>query len=237
MRDLMKKHSVEYRDFEHLLTCDEKNVAAIQDMFGGSKSSTLYLLGWTSSLRKFGSEYRIAKKWLPLLRGEAKFELTDECCSILKHGNIPSEFDGWINFTGEMAEESRKRLTAYQQTGCNEAIEFGKGGKSKPMGPMTLQTVLRNIHENSIPLFKYYGEVLEESGKYRTSGMYRTGCALCGFGLEFEPDRFVKLNKLEPARVRFAFTDRDKGGLGYREAFEYCNEYCGTAWQIPDIEG
>ena len=104
----------------------------------------------------------------------------------------------------------RKRLSAYQHTGCNESIVFGKGGKSKPMGPMTLQTELRNIKENGIPIFKHYGEVIEENGTYKTTGMYRTGCALCGFGLEFEPDRFIRLNEIEPARVRFAFRDRER---------------------------
>lgn len=232
VKDLMRKHGVTY---EEILAHREKtleNVSYLQDRFGGSKSSTLYILGWTHSLQKFGSEYRIADKWLPLLN--APFELTDECCDILKHGNIPQDFENWVNMTAEMAEESRRRLTAYQTTGCNESIRPGKGGKSKPMGPVTLQTVLRGIKDNDIPLFKYYGEILEENGKYATSGMYRTGCALCGFGLEFEPDRFVRLYELEPARVRFAFRSRERGGLGYREAFEYCNKYCGTCWEIPN---
>lgn len=237
MKDLMRQHNVTYEQILPHLDKTEENVQILQGMFGGSKSSTLYLLGWTHSLQKFGSEYQIAKKWLPLLN--APFELTDECCSILKHGNIPEEFKLWVNVTGEMAEESRKRLSAYQNTGCNEAITFGKGGKSKPMGPITLQTVLRSIREENIPIFKYYGEVVETKHKgkniLKTSGMYRTGCALCGFGLEFEPDRFIRLNELEPARVRFAFRDKDRGGLGYREAFEYCNKYCGTNWGIPDI--
>ena len=231
-KDLMRKYSISY---EEILNHREKtleNVKYLQGIFGGSKSATLYLLGWTHSLQKFGSEYKIPDKWIPLLN--APFELTDRCCEILKHGNIPEDFDNWVNMTAEMAEESRRRLTAYQTTGCNESIRIGKGGKSKPMGPVVLQTVLRGIKDNNIPLFKYYGEVIEQDGKYATSGMYRTGCALCGFGLEFEPDRFTKLNKLEPARVRFAFRSRERGGLGYKEAFEYCNKYCGTKWEIPD---
>lgn len=234
VKDLMRKYAVSYEDIVTHRERTSENVAYLQERFGGNKSSTLYLLGWTHSLQKFGSEYRIADKWLPLLN--APFELTDTCCEILKHGNIPEEFENWVNMTAEMAEESRRRLTAYQTTGCNESIKAGKGGKSKPMGPVTLQTVLRGIKDNKIPLFKYYGEVItNEDGLYKTSGMYRTGCALCGFGLEFEPDRFVKLYELEPSRVRFAFRSRDEGGLGYKEAFEYCNKYCGTKWQIPDI--
>lgn len=232
-KDLMRKYGVSYEDVCAHLEKTPENVTYLQSRFGGSKSSTLYLLGWTHSLQKFGSEYKIADKWIPLLN--APFELTDTCCEILKHGNIPEDFENWVNMTAEMAEESRRRLTAYQTTGCNESIKVGKGGKSKPMGPVTLQTVLRGIKDNSIPLFKYYGEVIiSEDGKYQTSGMYRTGCALCGFGLEFEPDRFTKLYRLEPARVRFAFCSREKGGLGYREAFEYCNKYCGTNWEIPE---
>lgn len=235
LKDLMRKYGVSY---ETLMAHREKtieNVEYIQSLFGGRKIPTLSLLGYTSRLGKFESEYKIPNKWLPLLRDEAP-ELTDECCAILKHGNIPKQFKNWVNMTAEMAEESRKRLNAYQRTGCNEGIlAGGKGGKSKPMGPVTLQTVLRNIEENNIPIFKHYGQVVKEGEVYKTTGMYRTGCALCGFGLEFEPDRFVKLYKLEPARVKFAFTPRERGGLGYKEAFEYCNKYCGTNWGIPDI--
>lgn len=233
LKSLMRIYKVSYTTIMEHRESTLENVTYLQNIFGGSKSSTLYLLGYTSSLKKFGSEYKLSEKWIPLLN--APFELTDQCCSILKHGNIPEKFKGWVNMTAEMAEESRRRLSSYQKTGCNEGIIGGKG-KSKPMGPMTLQTVLRNIDEQFIPIFKYYGSVVKENEKYRTSGMYRTGCALCGFGIEFEPDRFVELYKLEPARVKFAFKAREDGGLGYRKAFEYCNKYCGTSWGIPDIE-
>ena len=234
MKRLMKMYNVSYETILEHRDKTVENVEYLQSIFGGRKESTLYLLGWTHSKQKFGSEYKLPDKWLPLLI--APFELTDECCGILKHGNIPEDFSDWVNMTAEMAEESRKRLTAYQSTGYNESIIPGKDGKSKPMGPMILQTVLRNVYENKIPLFKYYGEVLKEEEKYRTSGMFRTGCALCGFGLEFEPNRFVRLYELEPARVKFAFKSIEKGGLGYKEAFEYCNKYCGTNWGIPNIE-
>lgn len=234
IRNYMKKFGVSY---EEILLHREKtleNVEYLQKRFGGRKETTLLLLGYTSSKQKFGSESKIANKWIPLLN--APFELTDECCAILKHSNIPQDFNGWTGMTGEMAEESRKRLISYQSTGCNESIIPGGGGKSKPMGPMVLQTVLRNVYENKIPLFKYYGEVVKEEEKYRTSGMFRTGCSLCVFGIEFDPNRFVKLYELEPQRVRFAFRAREKGGLGYKEAFEYCNKYCGTNWGIPIVE-
>ena len=233
VKRMMKKYNVSYETIMQHSEPTIENVEILKSLFGGLKSIPLYILGYTSSINKFDSEYRIAKKWLPLIN--APFEISDKCCEILKHGNIPAKFKDYAMMTAEMAEESRSRLASYLQTGCNDALKHG-GNKSKPMGPMTLQTVLRNIKENNIPLFSGYGEIVEENGIYRTTGMYRTGCALCGFGLDFIPNRFVELYKTEPARVKFAFKPRSEGGLGYKEALEYCNKYCGTSFGIPDIE-
>jgi hypothetical protein len=70
---------------------------------------------------------------------------------------------------------------------------------------------------------------------YRCTKAQRTGCALCGFGIKFDPERFVRLQETEPAKVAYAFKPISQGGLGYKEVCEYTNEYCKTKIVIPKI--
>ena len=44
------------------------------------------------------------------------------------------------------------------------------------------------------------------------------------------------LQKLEPNVVKFAFTSKKNGGLGYREVCQFLNDKCGMDIGIPDIE-
>lgn len=233
LRDLMRKYSVSYEEIVAWRSRGEslEAVQEIKTQFGGFNEPALFILGYTARTQRFGSPFKIPNCWLPLLN--APFEVSHKCCEILKHGNIPERFKDCTIMTGEMTEESEQRMASYRQTGCNQV--WHGGGKSKPMGPVTLQTVLRCIKEENIPIFKNYGEVVEENGIYRTTGMYRTGCALCGFGMAYVPDRYKHYDESENARLRFAFKPLSEGGLGYREAFEYCNKYCGTNWYIPDV--
>ena len=110
--------------------------------------------------------------------------------------------------------------------------------KSKPLGAATEQTILRFIYEQKIPCSPVYGECIydEETDTYKFTGEQRTGCKLCGFGLKFDPERYVRLQKLEPNVVTFAFTDRDRGGLGYMEVCTFLNEHCDMNIAIPEIE-
>lgn len=70
---------------------------------------------------------------------------------------------------------------------------------------------------------------------YRCTKAQRTGCALCGFGIKFDTQRFVRLQETEPSKVAFAFKPISQGGLGYKETCEYLNEYCNTKIVIPDV--
>lgn len=236
LKDLMKIYDVSYETIlfwrnqkESLELVDE-----IKGRFGGRNEPALFILGYTNRISKFNSPFKIPNKWLPLL--DAPFEISDKCCSILKHGNIPERFKSCTIMTGEMAEESEQRMSSYRQTGCTSQVKIGGGGKAKPMGPVTLQTVLRYLYTYNIPIFKAYGKIVENKGLYKTSGMFRTGCALCGFGMAFIPDRYKTYADSEKSRINLAFKPLEEGGLGYKEAFEYCNKHCGTNWYIPNCE-
>lgn len=98
------------------------------------------------------------------------------------------------------------------------------------------------IYTEIIPLMPVYGECICDGLKcegcetYKLTGEQRTGCKLCGFGIMYDPDRFIRLQKLEPNVVKFAFTSKKNGGLGYREVCQFLNDKCGMNIGIPDTE-
>lgn len=178
----------------------------------------------------------IPARWAPLLG--APFEVSHRCCQVHKKGpirTIERELGGLMPMVGEMAANSKTRLDSYRRTGCNQ---FGGGKRvSKPMGPMTEQTVNRYYYETGLPLAPPYGEPVRADGGYRFSGEQNTGCKLCGFGIMYDWDRFVRLAKLEPETVRWAFKPLEGGGLGYGTVCRYINEYCGGKIALPDVQG
>ncbi len=191
-------------------------------------------------LTKIRSDDKIGLRFLPLkyrpmLDWEEEF--SEQCCDRLKKAplhKLQASFNGYLPVTGEMAADSRDRMETYRKTGCNY-FDRDKP-KSKPIGPVTEQTVLRFIYEEEIPIAPVYGSVILEDKEYRTTEEGRTGCKLCGFGLAFDQDRFIRLQKYEPQVVKFAFTSRENGGLGYREICKKLNEQCKMNIEIPETE-
>ena len=129
-------------------------------------------------------------------------------------------------------------MNSYRKTGCN--LFDSKQGRniSKPLGAMTEETVLRFIYKEGFPIAPVYGELIhdEEKDSYYFTQESRTGCKLCGFGIMNDPERFIRVQKYEPQVIKFAFTSKERGGLGYTEICEYLNKYCGTKIVIPQIE-
>lgn len=164
-------------------------------------------------------------------------EFSEECCNYLKKEPIKyasKELGKLLPVTGEMASDSRDRMNSYRQTGCN--MFYGKSRKSKPLGSVTEQTILHFIHSEQVPISPVYGECVCEGCEYKLTGEQRTGCKLCGFGLKFDPDRFIRLQQYEPKTVQFAFTSKENGGLGYKRVCEFLNEHCGMKIGIPEFE-
>ena len=210
------------------------NVNKLLEM-GLPKTGILTLTGYSFKRGNFGTAFKLAKRWLPLVPAE-EIEVSEKCCNILKKQpmkTLMSELGHFQPMIGEMAQDSKQRESAYLKSGCN-SFRNGKG-KSKPMGPMTEQGVLFGIAYDKVPMSEYYGQLVCENCQYRFTDENRGGCALCGFGIEFESDRFVKLQKYEPAKVKLAFTPKSEGGLGYLEACEFLNKYCKCKIQIPII--
>jgi 3'-phosphoadenosine 5'-phosphosulfate sulfotransferase (PAPS reductase)/FAD synthetase len=206
---------------------------------GLSDTTVLALTGWSCNRDDFGTGFMLAKQWLPLLdlKRVTGISLSEKCCEILKKEPIAR-----LNYpnimTGEQAVESKNREHAWLKKGCNYVLPDGSV-KSKPLGAVSLDAVLYAIKTREVPICADYGEIETycKKGKecYRCTKAQRTGCALCGFGIKKDPDRFVRLQETEPAKIKVAFKPFNEGGLGFKEMCEYLNEYCKTKIIIPDV--
>lgn len=221
-------------DFETVKRLARRDERAVKELFdiGFSKTGVLALTGWVSKRQEFGKCFTLSKIWLPMVC--CPIDLTEQCCVKIKESALDSVNDG-NRMTGEQAAESKKREAVYLKTGCNAKLTGGSY-ISKPFGAMTKDGILFALDFRGTPICSDYGGIVkDEDGHYRCTKAQRTGCALCGFGCQFDTERFVRLQETEPAKVRFAFKPKSEGGAGYKEAIEYMNEHCGTKVIIPQI--
>ena len=174
---------------------------------------------------------------------DAKFNVSDECCKVMKKAPA-KEYEkktGRKPILATMATESNLRQTEWLLNGCNSFN--GKRPSSKPMSFWTEQDVLKYIVERNIPICSVYGEVVEdfesegifenqvtfdcfkEDRIYKTTGMKRTGCALCGFGCQMrDDDRFLLLHESHPKMYNLLDVI-ENNGVTFREAIEWTNEH------------
>lgn len=154
-------------------------------------------------------------KWEFLL--DAPFKISDECCNELKKKPF-KKYEKETNrkpLIATMADEGQQREAAYLKTGCNSF----KGGKSQPMGFWTEQDVLQYIYENGLEIPSVYGDIVQdEHGVFRTTGLKRTGCMYCPFGVQFEkyPNRYQQMQHTHPKHYKYML---DK--LGFKQVFDY----------------
>lgn len=234
----MERNNVKYDDIEGLHKPTIQCRDALREM-NLSNTTVLALTGWSSRRNDFGNEFVLPKQWMPLLNIKDitghDINLTEKCCDILKKEPV-----GRLKYpnimTGEQALESKSREYSWLTNGCNYKLP-DDSIKSKPLSAVSLDAVLFAIQYRKIPLCSDYGEVVycDKSKCYKCTNAQRTGCALCGFGIKFDPQRFTRLQETEPAKVAYAFKPIKDGGLGYLETCEFLNEYCKTKIEIPKI--
>ena len=110
-----------------------------------------------------------------------------------------------------MAEESKVREQGWLKTGCNS---FDKKIMSRPLSFWTKQDILQYVRENNLDIATCYGEVIavdknnqqtfeEIKDHYRFSGVQRTGCIFCMFGVHLDTrkdgiNRFELLKQTDP---------------------------------------
>ncbi len=238
MTKSMAERGITYDDIKNLHEPTIKARDALREM-GLNDTSVLAMTGWSCERNDFGTHFVLAKQWLPLLdiKNATGLDIcfSEKCCYYLKKEPLSR-----LNFsnvmTGEQAVESITREASWLLNGCNYRLPNGDF-KSKPLGSVSLEAILYAINYRDIPLCQDYGKVFycDKSQCWKCDKAQRTGCALCGFGIKFDKERFVRLQETEPQKVAYAFTPISQGGLGYLETTEYLNEYCGTNIIIPSI--
>ncbi len=110
--------------------------------------------------------------------------------------------------------------------GCNY---FGKGTiRSAPFAIFTRQDLLRLALELNVPIPAIYGEIkTNDNGELYTTGEQRTGCSMCGFGIQLEkrPHRFDRLRERSPKEWDFwmnkCCTDEDGNPYGWGLVLDY----------------
>lgn len=155
------------------------------------------------------SRMKLPKKWLQLFGGYenenegvnyqiAPFLVSNKCCYFMKE----KPCDDWARehnskpFLGLMASEGGQREDALVEHGCNY---FGKTTiRSAPFAPFLRQDILQLALDLNVPVPEIYGEIARKpDGTLYTTKAQRTGCSMCGFGIQLEtrPHRFDLLRE------------------------------------------
>ena len=195
------------------------------------------------------SRMKLAKKWLEKFAGYenekegtnyqiAPFKVSAKCCYYLKekpctdwakeHNSAP--------YLGLMASEGGRREKALMIHGCNY---FGKGTiRSAPFAIFNRQDLLQLAIELNVPVPEVYGTIeRDQDGLLYTTGEQRTGCSMCGFGIQLEkrPHRFDRLRERSPKEWDYwmnrCCVDEDGTPYGWGRVLDYI----GVEWEdIPE---
>ena len=181
------------------------------------------------------------ERWNYLM--DAPFLVASNCCNVMKKS--PShqyvKETGAKPIIGTMATESKIRTQKWLQQGCN--IYQGNKMSSKPLSFWTEQDVLLYLYLNKIPFAEVYGDIvsdkpLPDDAESRwlfdpdmpvlsTTGVQRTGCMFCLFGvhLEKEPNRLMLMKETHPHQYKYLMKPESEGGLGYKEKIDWINAH------------
>lgn len=159
------------------------------------------------------------EKWCFLL--DAPFKIAPHCCDKLKKSPVKEYVKKHKRYpiTASMACESELRTTAWLKNGCNGFNM--KFPISNPMSFWTEQDVLQYIVEYKLPYCKIYGEIKQDKkGKFYTTGLDRTGCMFCAFGVHLEknPNRFQQMKKTHPNQYEYCMNK-----LGLKGVLDFLN--------------
>jgi 3'-phosphoadenosine 5'-phosphosulfate sulfotransferase (PAPS reductase)/FAD synthetase len=171
----------------------------------------------------------------------APFKVSDKCCGVMKEApsiRYQQEHD-IFPFLGLMQVEGGQRRYSLRKYGCNYV---GKStARSCPFNYFSRQDLLTLALDLKAPVPEIYGEIIRDSdGMLRTTKAQRTGCNMCGFGIQLEsrPHRFDRLKERNPKYWEFLMyrcvTD-ETGTYGWGRVLDYL----GIEWEneIGQIRG
>jgi len=149
-----------------------------------------------------GYRSRVFKPYAYML--DAPFKISDLCCQRLKKDPIHQfEQENFMtSIVGTLAAESGNRRTSWLKNGCN--AWNAKHPKSAPLSFWTEQDILQYIRQNDLPLAGVYGDIAENNGRLRCTGVNRTGCVCCPIGaLRFGKTQLSKFELLARDNPRY----------------------------------
>lgn len=179
----------------------------------------LYLEG----INRFGrpvTGFKVPMQWRFLF--QAPFECSDKCCDVMKKKPQADYVrqSGRRPFVGTMASDSKQRQRAYLLAGQCNAHNL-KSPHSAPLSFWTEQDILACIKKYQVPIPSVYGQIYQSAeGLYQTTGVRRTGCLFCCFGLALDEkplNRFELLAQSHPKLHRYVM---ERLGLG--EVLAWC---------------
>lgn len=186
---------------------------------------------------------KMAQCWLELFGGyenenegvdylNPDFLVSDKCCYYLKEKpcDIWAKENNSVPYLGLMASEGGRRQKSLMINGCNY---FGASTtRSAPFAIFQRQDLLQLALDLNVPVPEIYGSIVRDAdGTLRTTGAQRTGCSMCGFGIQKErtrPHRFDRLYDSNPKEWEFWM--REVG-------FGHVLDWIGCKWEQPYIPG
>ena len=161
-------------------------------------------------------------KWWYLV--DAPFKISDHCCDAMKKqpNRQYTRETGRHPILGTLASESIARRNEWMRTGCN--LFDSTEPMCKPLSIWTDNDILEYIVRFNIPYCPLYGEIIKDKkGNWLTTGIHRTGCIFCAFGVQNDkcPNRFQQLKETHPKIWEYCMRPWDSGGLGMKEVLDY----------------
>lgn len=170
--------------------------------------------------KKYGDRWCL-EKYAYLI--DAPFKISNKCCNIMKKNPLKEYQNktGLKPIVATMASESVLRKKDWLEKGCN-AFD-NKNPISKPMSFWTEQDVLTYLKKFDIDYCPIYGDIIEQDKKLKTTGLERTGCMFCMYGIqsEKEPNRFQKMKITHPKIYEYCMKPIEEGGLGLSKVLDY----------------
>lgn len=192
--------------------------------FGGYRKNTRMKLS-NKWLEKFGG-YENENEGVNY--GIPNFKVSSKCCYYLKE----KPCDAWakehnsVPFLGLMASEGGRRAKSLMINGCNY---FGKSTiRSAPFAIFSRQDILQLALDLNVPVPEIYGTIeRKDDGTLYTTKAQRTGCSMCGFGIQLEkrPHRFDLLKERNPKEWEYwmyrCCKDEDGTQYGWARVLDY----------------
>lgn len=187
--------------------------------------------GWQKN-----SRMRLSQKWLNLFGGYENenegvnyqtpdFKVSSKCCYYLKE----KPADDWARqhnsypYLGMMASEGGRRQKSLMMHGCN--YYGATTTRSCPFATFSRQDILQLALDLDVPVPEIYGTIVrDDNGHLYTTKAQRTGCSMCGFGIQLEkrPHRFDRLRETNPKEWHFWMYDMGWG---------HVLDYIGIEWE------